>query len=173
MNENESTWHLAKTDVEANLTEFEFLFWRMYYSFVRWQEDCQCCVSDDDISADEIALVHLIRMHDRGKTISEISRLLNRDDFSNIQYSLKKLLKLKLIQKSNKTTKKSISYEITEYGKKITNQYGNVRRKILLKMFDNTQKEDWHKLHELLTNCKNTYDEAARVAALNIGEGEN
>jgi predicted MarR family transcription regulator len=165
MKEIESTWHLAKTDVETNLTEFEFLFWRMFYSFVKWQEDCLRCVTDDDIGAEEITLLHVIRMRERPKSISEISRLMNRDDLSNIQYSLKKLLRLKFIQKSKKSTKKSIAYEATEHGVHVTDKYGDVRREILIKMLEGKQ-DDWQKLHDLLRDCKNAYDEAARIAAL-------
>jgi predicted MarR family transcription regulator len=163
---SDQSWHLAKSDVEAKLSEFEFLLWRLFYSFSKWQEDCQRCVSDDDVAAEDIALMHLIRVRESPKTISEIARLLNRDDMSNLQYSLKKLLRLKIIKKYKHTSKKSIVYEITEKGIKITDKYGEIRRNVLIKMLKSENDQDWENLYEALTAYKNRYDNASRTVAL-------
>jgi predicted MarR family transcription regulator len=159
-------WHLGETDMEVKLSEFEFLLWRLFYSFTKWHEDCQGCVSNDDISADEIALMHLIRMRDRPKTIYEIARLMNRDDMPNLQYSLRKFLKLNIIKKSKKSAKKAIAYEITEKGIKMTDRYGEVRRDILVKMLKGSKHTEWESIYKTLTEYKNMYDEACRQAAL-------
>lgn len=159
-------WHLAQTEPEARLSELEFLLWRLFYGFRKWHEDCQSCVSNDDINADEIALVHLIRMRDRPKNVYEIARLMNRDDMPNLTYSLRKLLKLNIIKKSKKTSKREIFYEITEKGKKITERYGEVRREIILKLLKNSDDKDWETVYRTLSDYLNTYDESSRIAAL-------
>jgi predicted MarR family transcription regulator len=165
-NVSSTNWHLATDDLEAKLSEFEFLLWRLFYSFNKWHEDCQSCVSNDAVSADEIALMHLIRMRDRPKTISEIARLMNRDDLQNIQYSLRKLTSMGIIQKSKKQSKKIVYFEITEKGSKITEKYGRVRRDFIIKLLNNTQLLDWQPIFDTLTKFKNTYDEASRLATL-------
>lgn len=162
-----ANWHLGNTDLEAKLSEFEFLLWRLFYSFIKWHEDCQRCVTNEDgVSADEIALMHLIRMRDRPKTISEIARLMNRDDTSNLHYSLKKLLKLNIIRKSKKSSKKSVFFEITGKGVSITEKYGDIRRNILIKLLKNTEKLEWNILYDFAKEFKNIYDEASRTASL-------
>ena len=159
-------WHLAQSDAEERLSGLEFLLWRLFYSFKKWHEDCQSCVSNDDVNADEIALIHLIRMRDRPKTIYEIARLMNRDDMPNLQYSLKKLIKLNIIQKSKEASKRAISYEVTAKGRKITDRYGEIRREIMVKLLKNNNEKDWDMIYSILSDYMNTYNEASRTAAL-------
>lgn len=160
------TWHLAQTEVEDKLSNFELLLWRLFYSFLRWQEDCQSCVSDDDVTAHEIALMHLIRIRERPKSLYEIARVMNRDDMPNLQYSLKKLLKLNIIKKSKKSAQKTIFYEIAERGIRITDKYSAIRRDILKKRLANFKDQDWEQISEVLAEYKSMYDEASRVASL-------
>ena len=160
------TWHLAQTEVEDKLSNFELLLWRLFYSFLRWQEDCQSCVSDDDVTAHEIALMHLIRIRERPKSLYEIARVMNRDDMPNLQYSLKKLLKLNIIKKSKKSAQKTIFYEIAERGIRITDKYSAIRRDILKKRLANFKDQDWEQISEILAEYKSMYDEASRVASL-------
>ncbi len=46
----DKTWHLAETESEIEVTEFELLLWRVFYAFIRWQEDCQSCMMTRMIS---------------------------------------------------------------------------------------------------------------------------
>ncbi len=158
----ENVWHLTQTSAEEKLYDLEFLLWRLFYSFSKWQEDCQSCVNNYDVSADEIALMHLVRICDRPKSIYEIARLMNRDDMPNLQYSLKKLLKLNIIKKAKKATKKAVFYEITENGTKITEKYCEIRSQILGKFLINFKDHDWEKISAVVTEYKNMYDEASR-----------
>lgn len=106
-NENlDKTWHLIPNEEQMALTNFEHLLWRLFYSFSRWQEDCQAR-TEIDLTANEVALVHIVRIKDRPKTIYEIARIINRDDIPNIQYSVTKLQKLGLIKKVASTYKGS------------------------------------------------------------------
>ena len=95
----DKTWHLAKTEEETRLTDFEFHLWRVFYGFMRWQEGCEKVANQTDLTGSELSILHIIRMKDRPKTLNELMRLLNRDDNFNINYSLKKLIKNGLIQK--------------------------------------------------------------------------
>lgn len=162
---DDATWHLGKTELEIKVSEFEFLLWRLVYSFFKWQEDCQGCISNDDLSADEITLVHLVGMRDKPKTIYEMTRLINRDDMHNIQYSIKKLLKIGLLRKSKKAVKKAIAYELTEKGTKFAEAYGDMRRSLLIKLCENKE-INWENAYKILLDFKTTYDEAGRLATL-------
>ena len=105
MKELDKSWHLADTKDEVSVTEFEFQLWRAFNSFIQWQEDCQRYICGDDLGVHDIALLHIIRMNDRPKTIYEIGRLLGRDDPNNIQYSIGKLLKKGFVEKMPSETK--------------------------------------------------------------------
>ncbi len=61
------TWHLATTPHETALTEFEFAIIRVASAFDRWQSDCLACCGGERFSGADVATLHVIRMHDRGK----------------------------------------------------------------------------------------------------------
>lgn len=159
-------WHLAETENEIKVTEFELLLWRVFYGFLRWQEDCESCVSESDITGNDLAILHIIRMRNRHKTLYEIGRLLNREDHYNIQYSLRKLEKLGLIKKAKLSgNKKTVTFEITEKGLKDTDAYTIARRSILLEMLKKEKGLKLEETTETLSKIKAIYDEAGRMAA--------
>lgn len=164
MTDLDRTWHLAQTEEELKMTEFELLLWRVFYGFLRWQEDCEDAANNTSLTGNELAVLHIIRMKDRPKTIYEIGRLLNRDDTFNIQYSIRKLDKMGLIKRAKLDNKKVNAYEITPEGIKNTDQYTEARRKILIDMFVKDLDLDFEKVSKSLANLKGIYDEAARVA---------
>ena len=84
----------------------------------------------------------------------------------NLQYSLKKLIKLNIIKKSKKMSKRAIFYEIAEKGIKITDRYGDIRREILFKLLKNHDEKDLDTVYRILSDYMNTYNEASRAAAL-------
>ncbi len=161
----DKTWHLAKNEQEVKVTEFEFQLWRVFHGFTRWQEDCQKYVFEETLSANELALLHIIRMNERPKTIYDLSRLLNRDDPNNIQYGITKLIKLNLIEKAKtERSKKAISYQVTEYGIKHTEVYCEARSSILIELF-NKSDMDIESATKILQQMHALYDEASRIAA--------
>src|SRR4029453_12786342 len=93
-------WHLATDDFGVDFTDFEYALMRLYQSFARWQSECMAGVTGVNLSGQENALLHIIRMHDRPKTIKELMHLTNRQDTPNMQYELRKLLKASFIEKS-------------------------------------------------------------------------
>lgn len=160
----DKTWHLAETEEEIKVTEFELQLWRIFYGFIRWQEECEKTANNTDLTGNELAVLHVIRMKNRPKTISDIGRLLNRDDTFNIKYSLRKLVKKKLIQ-STVGSKRASSYQITEEGIKNTDSYTATRRNILIELFVKNHDLDLEDLAEKLAKFKGIYDEAVRAVA--------
>lgn len=167
----DKTWHLAKTEEETKLTDFEFHLWRVFYGFMRWQEGCEKVANQTDLTGSELSILHIVRMKDRPKTLNELMRLLNRDDNFNINYSLKKLIKKGLIQKisSDKHNKKTFSYEITEEGIKNTDTYTALRQNVLIDIFKKKQNLNLDKLSNVLSELIAIYEEADRTVLSYMG----
>lgn len=159
-------WHLAQDSVEIATTELEFALMRTFEGFGRWQSECLASVCDLSASGPENALLHIIRMNERPKSIKELAHLTNRDDIPNIQYSLRKLIKAKLIEKKG-AGRTGVTYSATHLGYQVTSDYAELRRSLLIKEVRNLSgfperiEEAIHTL-SLLTGI---YEEAVRVAA--------
>ena len=65
-NKLDKTWHLADDNEAVMVTEFEFQLWRVFYSFLKWQEDCQY-IGNEPLTGYELALLHIVRMKERQK----------------------------------------------------------------------------------------------------------
>ena len=159
-------WHLAETEVEQVITEFELLLWRVSFGFERWQEDCEKYINQRELSASELSILHIIRMNERSKTVYDIARLLNREDQFNIQYVIKKLIKLGLVEKVVDPSKKVLSYQVTAEGVRDTNAYTKARRAILIDIYKKEASSlSLDKLSSVLAKLRAIYDEAAREVA--------
>src|SRR5579862_8408284 len=126
-------WHLARTETEFKVTEFEWSLIRFIGSFQKWVTTVGGVVIDEDIKFTEHLILHVIRMQDRPKNSATIARLINRDDIPNIQYSLRKLEAANLIQKIREKKGKTFAYTITPLGKEVTDEYAKIRSELLLK----------------------------------------
>ena len=123
-------WHLAQNEIAMKVTEFGMQLWRVFFSFSHYQEECEKYVNGISLNVDELAILHVIRMRDIHKTITDIGRFLNRNDNHNIRYSVGKLLKLGFIVKEEATqNKKNLLFQITEAGIQSTNNYTKIQEK--------------------------------------------
>jgi len=163
-------WHLSQSDHEVFVTEIEFALFRAFAAFSRWMDDLALCSSDADGSCNGIdfAVLNVIRMHDRPKALSDIARLLNRDDLSNMQYTLRKLIKAGLVEKvGGESQRKGVTYRVTEQGAVATERYAAFRRELLIPMTqslaEGEQKMD--EVAKVLRLLSGIYDQAACVAA--------
>jgi predicted MarR family transcription regulator len=105
-------------------------------------------------------------MNDRAKSIKELAHLTNREDIPNNQYSLRKLLRSGLIEKKG-SGRTGVTYEATEEGRRVTDDYSDLRRRLLI--------EEIRKLpgfHDRLREAVSTlnvlsglYEEVTRTAA--------
>lgn len=166
-------WHLATTDHEVAVTEMEFSLMRVSAAFDRWQADCLACCVPENLGASDNEVLHVIRMHDKPKSISDIARLTNRDDISNLQYNVRKLNKAGLIQKSDSSmrksadSKKGVTYEVTERGLEVTDQFARFRQELLLSLTESISNwgEDMETVAKVLNLMSGMYDQAGCVAA--------
>lgn len=125
------SWHLAQTQAEVDLTEIEFAIMRAYESFGRWQAECLANVSDFSATGPENALLHIIRMNDRPKTMKDLAHLTNRTDIPNLQYSLRKLIKGGMVIREG-SGRTGVTYSVTPIGRKVTDDYAEVRKILLV-----------------------------------------
>ena len=94
------SWHLARTPREMDVAEIEYALIRCFEAFGHWQAECLASVAEFSASGPENALLHMIRMNDRPKSVRDLSHMANRQDIPNIQYSLRKLIKGGMVVRS-------------------------------------------------------------------------
>ena len=162
MTEIDKRWHLSEEPVEAEIADFELQLWRVFYGFIGWQEECEKTVNNTDLTGNELAILHVIRLKDRPKTISDISRILNRNDTFNIHYSIRKLIKKKLVQK----TVGGKAYEMTPEGIENTSAYARMRKNTLIKLYLNSQDLQLTDMAAKLAKLKSIYDDASQLVAI-------
>jgi predicted MarR family transcription regulator len=160
------SWHLARTPQEINVAEMEYALMRSFEAFGRWQAECLASVSNFSATGPENALLHIIRMNDRPKSIRDLAHMANREDIPNIQYSLRKLIQAELIARSG-SGRSGVAYEVTELGRAVTDRYADVRAALLVSALKGVPDLDKRMLEtartlELMTGI---YEQAARTAA--------
>ncbi len=124
-------WHLAQTAIEVDATELEFSLMRTFESFGRLAGGVPARRDRPPASGPENAMLHVIRMNDRPKSVKDLARLTNRDDIPNIQYSLRKLIGAGLVVRSG-SGRSGVTYSVTEKGREVTDRYAEIRRALLI-----------------------------------------
>ncbi|MFC7047588.1 winged helix DNA-binding protein [Emcibacter nanhaiensis] len=161
-------WHLATTPREIALTELEYSLFRSFEAFSKWQVEGMAVASGRNLSASDGAILNVIAMRDRPKGITEIGRLLNRDDVTNVQYTIRKLIQEGLIEKTTKDNRrKGVNYTTTPKGLEVIQRYVALRKSLLIKLTEpiqgmNAHLENGSHILDLMTGI---YEQAARVAA--------
>jgi predicted MarR family transcription regulator len=165
-------WHMSTDSHEVALTEVEFSIFRIFSAFTRWMDDLTHCCHDEasnvTCSGIDFALLNVVRMHDRPKGISELARLMNRDDMPNIQYSIRKLTKAGFVEKvGTAANKKGAMYRTTPRGEEATDLYAKYRRELLIPLTRAISNNEarMEQVTNMLTLLSGIYDQAACVAA--------
>jgi len=162
-------WHLATNEHEIALTELEHSLFRSYESFTRWTRGCVVAASGFNMSTHDCAILNIIAMRDRPKSTTEITRLLNRDDNTNIQYSIRKLTDDKLVEKtSTDHRRKGVRYRTTTAGNRVVKRYVSLRKELLIELTKTIRAIDGQLAggSKILDLMAGMYDQAARVAAI-------
>jgi predicted MarR family transcription regulator len=164
--ERPGTWHLARTETERRLSDFEFGLERLAQAYYRWKAACLAAVCDVPLTGDDVAVLNLVRMGDEPKRLSEIGQLLNRVDVPNLQYATRKLVRAGLIETEGSSSRKETRYRTTEKGHSVTEAYAALRAATLPPMLDAldgwTEKSETTRIHFDLVSS--LYAQAAQVA---------
>jgi predicted MarR family transcription regulator len=164
--ERPGSWHLARTETERRLTDFEFGLERLAQAYYRWKAACFAAVCDVPLTGDDVAVLNVVRMGDEPKRLSEIGQLLNRVDVPNLQYATRKLVRAGLIETEGSSSRKETRYRATATGRSVTEAYAALRAATLPPMLDALDgwaaKSETASIH--LDLISSLYAQAAQVA---------
>jgi len=164
--ERPGSWHLARTETERRLSDFEFGLERLAQAYYRWKASCLAAVCDVPLTGDDVAVLNVVRMGDEPKRLSEIAQLLNRVDVPNLQYATRKLVRVGLIETEGRSSRKETRYRATATGRSVTEAYATLRAATLPPMLDALDgwaaKSETTRIH--LDLIASLYAQAAQVA---------
>jgi len=165
--EDEARWHLSRAPNEAAVTALEFALMRSVEAFGRWQSACLSAVGEAGATGPENALLHLIRMNDRPKSVRDLARLTNREDVPNIQYSLRKLVRRGLVVREG-SPRAGVSYAVTPAGRAMTDDFAALRARLLVDALAGRPGLDGRleEATQVLNAMASLYAEAAQAALL-------
>jgi predicted MarR family transcription regulator len=118
----------------AALTRTELALVRTMEAFNRWAVFLNKAVTGFGLSAQDVSLLHSIRMRGGAQNLSELLLFLNRNDVSTIQYSLRKLEQFGLVERIVGSSKREAGYRLTEAGEKATAEYAELRQELLIRL---------------------------------------
>ncbi len=160
------SWHLARTETERRLSDFEFGLERLTQAYYRWKAACLAAVCDVPLTGDDVAVLNVVRMGDEPKRLSEIGQLLNRVDVPNLQYATRKLVRVGLIETEGGSSRKETRYRATATGRSVTEAYAALRAATLPPMLEALDgwaaKSETTSIH--LDLISSLYAQAAQVA---------
>ena len=148
---------------ERALTGVEWSLWRLSAAFIRWQGECMTAVAGRPIGGHDTALLHVVAHQDRPKGLSEIARLLGRTDTANIQYAIRKLVRLGLIAPLAGRSRKDTLYRATAEGEVLMRGYRALRRDLLVALAGSAE-VDLPDLDRRLVRLAALYEGAAGAA---------
>jgi predicted MarR family transcription regulator len=160
-------WPLGRDPHDINTTEFEWAVMRFFSAFERSCLQLSITAGSQDLSFQELVLLHVVAMQHHAQTSHSIARQLNRDDIQNLQYALRKLEKRALIAKSDGDRSKTAHYSITPMGRDAVDLYAKIRAQLLTGRTELVSEidEKLQKATQLLSVLTGVYDDVARVAA--------
>ena len=164
--ERGGSWHLARTETERRLSEFEFRLERLAQAYYRWKAACLAAVCNVPLTGDDVAVLNVVRMGDEPKRLSEIGQLVNRVDVPNLQYATRKLVRSGLIETEGSSSRKETRYRATLTGRSVTEAYAALRAATLPPMLEAL--EGWADKSEAagahLELVASLYAQAAQIA---------
>ncbi|WP_020101639.1 winged helix DNA-binding protein [Mycobacterium sp. 360MFTsu5.1] len=111
------------------MTAFEFALLQVDGEFQRFAVHAMQVAGDLDLTVNEVVALHVVRMQERPKDTATIAQLTNREDLPNLQYNLRKLVTMGLLERTKSGT--SAVFRVTEKGREITDRYAALRRQML------------------------------------------
>lgn len=124
---------LARTDRERTFMEFEQALICSSEAFYRFAGAIFGPAGPKlKLTGQECVILQQLMFMPRPRSVSELSRFTNRDDISNIQYSLRKLVSAGLIEKVPGSTNRDTRYRPTQAGRDLTEQLVASRRELLI-----------------------------------------
>lgn len=159
-----SSKHLATENGWA-LSELEFSLTVVNNAFQQWVVRCASAAGQKDLSAMDVLVLHNVNHRDTEKRRVDIGFVLNVEDDHTVNYALKKLVKLGLVEGEKRG--KEVFYTSTAQGRKFCEDYRDIRQQCLvssLKTLD-SDNDALSEAAEMLRALSGMYDQASRAAA--------
>lgn len=118
-----------------------------------------------DLTPTDVLVLHHVEHRRRAKKLADICFTLNYEDTHVVNYALKKLVGLGLIE--SRKTGKEVFYSSSAAGRGLVERYRDVREQCLLPSLagDVADREELARLARTLRTLSGLYDQAARAAA--------
>lgn len=158
-----SSAHLV-SERAAELSEFEFGLIIANNAFHRWMVRCMAATGIPDLSPLDILVLHTVNHRSRAKKLADICLVLNVEDTHTVNYALKKLANLGLVESARK--RKENLFSITAAGRDACTRYREIREQCLIRSFSflGQSENQISDLAGLLRALSGIYDQAARAA---------
>lgn len=159
-----SSRHLAEGD-GWEMSELEYGMIVAYNAFARWMQRCATAADAPELSPLEVLVLHNTNHRDREKRLSDICFLLNVEDTHTVNYALRKLLKMDLLESEKRG--KEVFYRTTPAGRALCVRYREVRQQCLLEALPATgiDGKQLRRIAASLRTLSGHYDQASRAAA--------
>ena len=159
--------------IEQTVNAFEYAAWHFGSAFARWRRDCLGATPANALGGTEASILHVLHLNGTAKGLSDVARLLHRDDLANLQYGLKKLLSLGFIEKaSDGASRRNTTYVPSASGRAIVDAYLQHRRDTLVRLVGSMSgtQEALHQATSILHVMTGLYDQASTILSSQIGE---
>jgi predicted MarR family transcription regulator len=159
-----SSAHLVSPQ-STEMSEFEYGLIVAGNAFHRWVAHCMSAAGLKDLTPLDVLVLHHVTHRARDKRLADICFIMNVEDTHLINYSLKKLQNLKVVE--GRKNGKEVIYASTESGRAFVQRYREIRESCLIDALkaDDGMNRDIGELARLLRVLSGMYDQAARAAA--------
>jgi predicted MarR family transcription regulator len=160
--------HLAATDHEAAVTDFEqalICAAEAFYRFAGALLGPQA--RKHNLSGQDCVILQQLVTAGQPRRIGDLMRFANRDDVSNVQYSLRKLIKAGFVRQVKGSTNRDTAYTVSEAGARASARLVARRRELLMAPTRRMSELDpqLRALVQTLGLLTGLYDHGARVLA--------
>lgn len=155
---------MSPDPLSSSLTRFELAFLRLYGAFADWAVELQKFVFRGQMSFQEAALLHCVRLRGGTTTLAEMMVYLHRNDLAAISYNLRKLEQYGLIRRLKTAYRREVAYTLTEEGKRVTSDFGRIRQQTLVQLCRDVPgfQESTNQASAIVERLIGVYDQATR-----------
>lgn len=155
--------HLAEGQLPA-LSEMEYVLTVTTNAFQRWMVRCMNAAGYPGLTAMDVLVLHSVHHRQREKTLSDLCMVLNVEDTHLVNYALKKLEGLGLVETGRRGKEKVAS--ATASGAEACERYHRIREDLLVGSIVGlgTDEGEIVKAARLLRAMSGQYDQASRSA---------
>lgn len=132
--DDEVSRYMSNDGPGVAITRTELAMIRAIEAFGRWCVFLHSSTCDARLNAQDVWLLHSIRMRGGAQNLSELLLFLNRNDVSTIQYSLRKIEQAGLIQRITGNSRREAGYRLTPQGLEVTGDYARLRDTLLIEL---------------------------------------